>query len=681
MSNSSVLDRLLLWQKFVIVSLIALVLTAIPTYMYTREAAKTLDAALMERDGLAPVAAVLKVIQQTQQHRGLSALVLGGVDSAKEQRDAKQQAADLSYGEVAHIVKNLNDKAINAAWEPAARDWETLRDNVSKRSITVPASYAAHTALVPKLLMVNDLIADYYALSLDPDLDSYQLIQSMYYQLPYLTEELGKMRAKGAGLLAKKSATPADKFVLSGIIARVQDRLSQTLVSFNKAAAANPALGHRLAPAMQDLVNQAHGAMQLAKEKIVTPDTLDFSGSDYVKATTDAINAQFSANEMASKELKDLLEAKIADLRSSRWMMAAAMLGLIGLAGLIQYLVSVSVSAPLSKAIAVAQLVAKGDLTSRFDVVGSNETGQLLRALQDMNESLQKLVGDVRKNIDNISGASQDIASGNADLSARTESQASSLEETASSMEQLTSTVKQNADSAKQVNLQVMTASGVAVKGGEVVAQVVQTMADINGSSRKIVDIIGVIDAIAFQTNILALNAAVEAARAGEQGRGFAVVASEVRNLAQRSAVAAKEIKQLINDSVEKVDLGNKLADQAGKSMGEIVASISGVTTIMADILSASQEQSLGIEQVNEAVIQMDHMTQQNSALVEQAAASESLNEQAQLLVQAMSIFRLGEPAPASARPARTPPRPPAPPAPARAALGHAAAKKRPQSA
>ena len=305
-------------------------------------------------------------------------------------------------------------------------------------------------------------------------------------------------------------------------------------------------------------------------------------------------------------------------------------------------------------------------MTAQFPAAGANETGQLLQALKEMNDSLMVIVGAVRHNIDNIGSASHDIAAGNADLSARTESQASSLEETASSMEEITSTVKQNSDNAQQVNQQVKSAASVAIEGGRVVAQVVQTMGDINDSSRKIVDIIGVIDAIAFQTNILALNAAVEAARAGEQGRGFAVVASEVRNLAQRSAVAAKEIKALINDSVLKVDAGNRLVQQAGKSMGEIVAGIGGVSTIMAEILMASKEQTAGIEQVNQAIIQMDHMTQQNSALVEQAAAaSESLDEQAQMLVQSMSVFQLERQAPlpggarvsgsGSARPAAKP--------------------------
>ena len=300
------------------------------------------------------------------------------------------------------------------------------------------------------------------------------------------------------------------------------------------------------------------------------------------------------------------------------------------------------VSAPLQEAVSLARDVAGGDLTRSIDATTACETGQLMQALKDMTGNLQKLVSQVRQGTDTIATASAEIASGNQDLSSRTEEQASSLEETASSMEELTSTVKQNADNARQANQLAQSASGIAVKGGDVVGQVVGTMASINESSRKIVDIISVIDGIAFQTNILALNAAVEAARAGEQGRGFAVVASEVRNLAQRSASAAKDIKALINDSVEKVEAGSSLVNQAGTTMNEIVTSITRVTDIMSEITSASREQSEGIEQVNTAIVQMDQVTQQNAALVEQAAAAaESMQEQAGKLSEVVSVFKL----------------------------------------
>ena len=292
-------------------------------------------------------------------------------------------------------------------------------------------------------------------------------------------------------------------------------------------------------------------------------------------------------------------------------------------------------------AVDVARAISEGDF-SRSVELESGDTSSLLYAINAMRQNLTGTIGDIRHSTETISVATREIASGNADLSSRTEQQASSLEETASSMEELTSTVKQNAENARQANQMVVSTADVAVKGGQVVGQVVDTMASIKDSSRKIADIIGVIDSIAFQTNILALNAAVEAARAGEQGRGFAVVASEVRNLAQRSAGAAKEIKSLIEDSVSQVDAGGKLVDEAGKTMGEIVTSVKRVTDIMGEIAAASQEQSAGIEQVNQAITQMDDVTQQNAALVEQAAAaSESLKEQASSLTQAVSVFKL----------------------------------------
>ncbi|PHV18775.1 methyl-accepting chemotaxis protein [Janthinobacterium sp. BJB303] len=314
------------------------------------------------------------------------------------------------------------------------------------------------------------------------------------------------------------------------------------------------------------------------------------------------------------------------------------------------FLVYRHIKRSLDQAIATAQLIAGGDLSIDAVIERADEIGVLLHAMNTINANLTGLIGDIRSSTGEMSVATHEIALGNADLSARTEAQASSLEETASSMETLTATVRQNASNAGEANQLAATASAVAVQGGAVVAQVVSTMGAIKESSSQIADIIGVIDGIAFQTNILALNAAVEAARAGEQGRGFAVVAGEVRSLAHRSAAAAQEIKTLIGASVERVDAGSKLVDEAGRTMALVVGSIQKVAAIMSEITSASHEQSAGISEVNQAVTQMDNITQQNAALVEQAAAAaESLQEQAQALIGAVAIFRLKGSAPAPA--------------------------------
>ncbi|CUI72787.1 methyl-accepting chemotaxis protein [Achromobacter xylosoxidans] len=328
----------------------------------------------------------------------------------------------------------------------------------------------------------------------------------------------------------------------------------------------------------------------------------------------------------------------------------AGMLNLIlsGLAvvlgGLFAWRVSKSITAPLAQAVSVAETVARGDLGQPIHAVTRDETGRLLRALHDMQDKLAGAVRAIRAGSETISSAAGQIAAGNADLSSRTEEQAASLEETAASMEELASTVKQNADNARQANQLAASASEVAQRGGAVVSAVVSTMGDISASSRKISEIVSVIDGIAFQTNILALNAAVEAARAGEQGKGFAVVAGEVRSLAQRSAQAAREVKTLIEASVSKVAEGAGQAENAGTTMQEVVASVKRVTDIMGEIAAASQEQASGIEQVNRAVSQMDEVTQQNAALVEEAAAAAgSMQDQAHALVRAVGVFRLRE--------------------------------------
>ena len=351
---------------------------------------------------------------------------------------------------------------------------------------------------------------------------------------------------------------------------------------------------------------------------------------------------QLNATESA------LLKQRAGDVAALQSTTGSALVagGLVAvlLASLLAVWLARNITRPLKQLVALAQRIAQGDLSANIEVRSTDESGELMGAIKRMNQSLLRIVGEVRTGTDAIAASSGQIAAGNLDLSNRTEQQAGSLEETAAAMEQLTGTVRQNAVNASQANELALSASEVALQGGHAFSQVVDTMGSINASSRKIVDIISVIDGIAFQTNILALNAAVEAARAGEQGRGFAVVASEVRNLAQRSAEAAREIKALIGDSVDKVDAGSKLVQQAGATMDMIVASVQRVTAIMGDITTASHEQSAGIEQVNRAISQMDAVTQQNAALVEQAAAAAaSMQQQAGNLARVVSVFKLAD--------------------------------------
>ena len=357
------------------------------------------------------------------------------------------------------------------------------------------------------------------------------------------------------------------------------------------------------------------------------------------------------------RTLLDKTGAAIAEnYASGRAMMIGLGVIAVVLAAVCAVLITRSITGPIGEAVRVARAVASGDLTSRIAVDSTDETGQLMAALKDMNDNLATLVTQLRTGTETINTASREIASGNLDLSTRTEEQASSLEQTAASMEELTATVKNNAGHAREASSLALEASVIAREGGEVVGEVVATMGTINDSSRKIVDIISVIDGIAFQTNILALNAAVEAARAGEQGLGFAVVAAEVRNLAQRSAGAAKEIKQLIGDSVDKVDAGSRLVEKAGTTMNNVVASIGRLSTLVSDISTASGEQQDGIEQVNVAITQMDGITQENAALVEEAAAAAAaMQEQAVHLARLVDTFKLAHQSQQTggARPAR----------------------------
>ncbi|WP_295643833.1 methyl-accepting chemotaxis protein [uncultured Methylibium sp.] len=432
-------------------------------------------------------------------------------------------------------------------------------------------------------------------------------------------------------------------------ITKIQKELEGHLVSAKgKTLFAGIADQRKAYIAERDIVFALMKAGDLAGTKVALEGKMVPAAEAYVAAITGF--QQFERELVA--ETAEKLQAKVRSAELS--MLVAALVALV-LGSVSAWIITRSVTAPLRQAAEATRTIAAGDLTGRIEAEGRDEVSALQQSLLEMQASLRKTIGAVRAGTDSITTASSEIATGNADLSSRTEQTASNLQQTASSMEQLTGTVKQTADSARTANQLASSAQASAAKGGQVVSQVVSTMQDINASSKKIADIIGVIDGIAFQTNILALNAAVEAARAGEQGRGFAVVAGEVRNLAQRSAQAAKEIKGLIGASVEKVESGSRLVADAGQTMGEIVGSVQRVSDIIGEITAAAAEQSDGIGQVNTAVNNLDQMTQQNAALVEEsAAAAESLKEQAVRLAAAVAAFRVDESAHRASSPAPT---------------------------
>jgi len=658
MRSSFSLRRLRLWQLFLILGFIGLALASVPAYLYVSESSKTLAGYAEDQAGMPAVSTVLTMIQRIQQHRGLSSMVLNGTATAQGKRSTVQAEVEQSVLAMDSLISGLDAPALKRDWADLKRSWHELPPAVASNGLSAPQSFARHTVLLTKLLNLTEAVGDHFGLNLQADRDIYQLIQAAFYQLPYLTEEMGKLRAKGSGLLSAKALTDDDRLAVSALAARVSDRLDQMRKAFDKAAAENTAIVASLGPAMNAAADAANHLSTLANEQIVKPEQISYASPEFFTQATNAIDAQFAFNEMARTQIDKMIAAKVSNFYQTRWLLCGAMVVLLAVATGFLTLVTRAVTGPLGNAITVAQQVAAGNLVAEFDVGAPNEVGLMLRALKEMNDSLRHIVGDVRHSIDAISAATRDIASGNADVSGRLESQASNLEETASSMEELTSTVRQNADNARQANELVIGASKLASHGAAVVTQVVETMGGIDQASRKIVDIIAVIDSIAFQTNILALNAAVEAARAGEQGRGFAVVASEVRNLAQRSASAAKEIKGLITSSVGQVQAGNRLAGEARQAMSNILVSVGRITGIMAEITVASAEQGAGIEQVNQAVLQMDEMTQRNAALVEQtAAASASLAEQANSLVQAIGIFKLDDQRSAITRVARVPAR------------------------
>ena len=638
--------RLSVANRFKCVGLIALVLTVVPTALFVSTAYEAMQSARTEAQGVAPAKALLRVIQLTQEHRGIAALVLGGDEALAPAREAKQRDADAAYEALSKtFADSVSDAQAKAAWDHAARGWDGLRRPLAEGRLSKAQSFGAHTEVVAQLFKASGLLIDEYGLSRDAAPDRHQLVRASMDILPGLTEELGKARAKGAGLLSAKSASEAQRQELGMHLARADEALSQMLFSIQRAGAGHP----HTDSALRDVTSRAEGmvrdALRLGTGEVVHAEPLQYAASDYFARFSAAIDALVQVNATAMNLLDSQLNERANALQFRLVALAGTLLAMTVLGVAFGAAAARSIVRQLGgepgEVVAIANAIASGDLTSRI-AVRDGTAGSIVAAMARMQAALLQVVSLVRQSTDSIASGATQIATGSQDLSQRTEEQASNLQQTAASMEQLSSTVKANADTARRAAELAGAASSVASQGGAAVGKVVQTMEDITEASRRIADIIGVIDGISFQTNILALNAAVEAARAGEQGRGFAVVAAEVRSLAHRSTQAAKEIKVLIGDSAEKVQAGGRLAGDAGRTMADIVSQVQSVTALIGEISSATLEQTGGIGQVSDAVSQLDQVTQQNAALVEEStAAAESLSHQAQRLVDAVAVFKL----------------------------------------
>lgn len=630
-------------QKLMLLSLIALVAVAIPSALFTREKVAALAVAQRSASSEQVFSELLQALKAGQASRGLSAGVLSGNEGMEAALKNQQGLAKQSFAASAQAMRDT--EAAPALVEKLAQlqvSFDKLTEDVQARSVTPPQSFARHTALMGDLLALIDLVMDDYGLSLEPNADLYFLMQGSLVHMPWLTEYLGQIRGLGNGLLVSGVITPESRLRLSVLIDSARQRAASAQLQAGKGLASNPQFQAALVQVLKDAGLATDRAVALARTGIIESESPTLAAADYFKQTTEGIDAVFVSMFKAAEEIDRKLHENLRRERLTLVVAASSLGALLVLLVMTAMAITRSIVAPLDRAIALANSVAEGDLTLELRADGDNETARLLKALLNMKESLVRVVGDVRRGANSVATASREIEQGADDLSRRTESQASSLEETAASMEELSATVTQNAESIDQSNRAATQSAELAERAGEVVGAFVQTMTGIHQSSSKISEIISVIDSIAFQTNILALNAAVEAARAGEQGRGFAVVASEVRNLAQRSAEAAKQIKALISDSVQRVEDGTAQVERARQTVQELVNGIAQVSSMMAQVTQASHEQRAGLQQVTQAVTQMDEATQQNAALVEQsAAAGAALRQQADELAQAVLAFRL----------------------------------------
>jgi len=624
--------------KFLIVACLFAIPALLVSGLFIQELNKAISLTETEKLGLQNLRQVQAISQQTQELRGVRHLALAGNAGAKQATQKLVEELDLQYQQLQKTLQQSSDTNSAKANQEIQDAWSALKklpENSKSRD-----SYLAHNALLLQLQKLAIDIADHSNLNLDPQVDTYYLIGLYAKSLPELSSILADTAARGAPYIDTGLLEANEDVLINANVMLSQRDLPKVQAQLDAVVQANPGLQNLRE--QQQAASLAHLAfLDRTKNEILS--TLNqTSGSEYLKAGQQTINQWRDLG----LTIASLIETKLDQrLQNHLWNRNAILLAIAAVIFIAAYLLAgfyVAFARELRQLTSAVHRISDGNLSVTSQSQGKDEVAQLIREFESMRLVLIGLVKNIRNSTEQIASSSEEIASGNADLSTRTEQQASSLEETSASMEELTIAVKQNIQSAQQANQMAMTASDVAKDGGAAVKQMTTMMEGIAQSSKQINDIIAVIDGIAFQTNILALNAAVEAARAGEQGRGFAVVATEVRNLAQRSAAAAKEIKQLIGNSVNQVEAGNRQVQQAGSTMQQVVESIVNLNANMHAITDASVEQGDGIQMVNATLSQLDHITQQNAALVEHAAAAaESMRAQASKLTDAVAAFTI----------------------------------------
>ncbi|TDP80815.1 methyl-accepting chemotaxis protein [Aquabacterium commune] len=630
--------------KFVLLSVVALVMAGAPSFLVLTESVQTYQGLKQEQSGLKPAMGMLKLVRLTQEHRGMSAAILNGDSSKQAARAERQQAIDALFMSLGNEVHALGQSAMQDKLKALQAEWQGLSRQVSGGGVSAPESLKRHTHLVQQLLDAVEDEAAVSGLALDADAASYYLIRAALSDLPRLTESLGLARARGVSMLAQRSSDPQHSANLMSLLVSAQVSAHDLERDLARAREGNPdAVEVLQAPALKAREALAQ-ARQLAQTVAATAagESIAMAPSQYFDQMTQAIQAQFALSERMSAQLEGLIAARAQAKGRGVAFTAGLVLAMLALGAVLATFITRTTTRAVACAVDAAEALAHGDLSRTLAQDRHDEVGQLLQAMSRATAELRQTVLGIKAASESVATASSQIAQGNMDLSARTENQASSLQETASSMEQMSATVRQNADTASSAQQLAQQVSEGAAHSGRIFAQVTERMEAIKRSSAKIAEINAVIDGIAFQTNILALNAAVEAARAGEQGRGFAVVASEVRSLAQRSSEAAREIKVLIAASVDCVDQGYALATETGESIDTLIQRIQQASALMTQVATGNAEQSQGIAQVNQAVTLLDQTTQQNAALVEEStAAAASLSDQAQRLQVAVGRFRL----------------------------------------